>query len=642
VNIKQTKLSTIRAFSIGFSASLLVMACGSDDGDDTPAPEPGISDETQTPPDNGADPGAMDPTPIPVDRADCDDNPELAECETGGGQNDPVEQEPVDSEYDLQKAAAENILRANCGQCHGAALNDDQVRAGMNYIDDLERLIDEGKVIGGSSDTSPIIVRMRNGSMPPPSSGLPAPSEQDIRQVASFIDNPQFFPPVNVENCDDQLITFDDLYTRMQADILSLDADDRLFTRYVLLTNRYNSGVCSQDLDRDRWGLSKMLNMLSIETSVQEPFAIDSDETIYRIDIRDYGWDRDIEVNNVNFVDGWEAIVGNNDYAVVFEGDEAETVIDQSGTEIPWLYSDALIDQASLGNLYYALIDVDVNDTFDDFILDDLQIDVIANLDEEDLVRAGTTRSVISRQDRVVERHEIEVRQGAFWQSFDFDADEANESIFDDPFGFAEGGREGIFTLPNGFMGFIIADADDNIVEESDILFDTLQNDFVARTSVSCSGCHAQGFLPVEDEVRAVVEANPFNFNADDFEAVQDVYPDPDEFAEIVDDDSDLYQRSLGRAGVPVNEADPMSGVFLQFDRDMDLRAVAGDVGLDSETFRQNLNIFDPQIQIVRQATIDRDDFTALFLASICVAQTFSQNQPNIDDCQDAIDELEQ
>ena len=84
-----------------------------------------------------------------------------------------------------------------------------------------------------------------------------------------------------------------------------------------------------------------------------------------------------------------------------------------------------------------------------------------------------------------------------------------------------------------------------------------------------------------------------------------------------------------------------MSGVFLQFDRDMDLRAVAGDVGLDSETFRQNLNIFDPQIQIVRQATIDRDDFTALFLASICVAQTFSQNQPNIDICQDAIDALE-
>jgi mono/diheme cytochrome c family protein len=643
----QKTLKTFRAFTIGFSVSLLALACGSDDGDN-----------------NNSDPDPVDDTPVVVDRPSqeelCQQNPLLAGCNpddgsvavpppAGNGNDDDVNNpQPDDNqppggggEYELQRAAAENILRANCGQCHGAVLDEEDAQAGMNYIDDLERLIEEGKVIGGNSADSPVIRRMRDGTMPPAASAGPRPSDQDIDQVAAFIDNPTFFPPERVEDCSNQLKTFDDIWSEIQTDILREDADDREFLRYLLLTNRYNGGACDQELDTDRFGMNKILNMLSINSRVEEARAIDSEETIYRIDIRDYGWDRDIEVNGENFVDGWEAIIANNQYAVQFEGDEAEQVILQANTLVPTLYADALIDQASLGNLYYALIDVDVNETLDEFIINDLQIDIDDNIQQRDVIRAGTTQSVISRQDRVVERHEIEVRAGAFWQSFDFDADEANESIFDDPFGFAEGGSEAIFTLPNGFLAYIIADEDRNIVEESDILFDTLQNDFVARTSVSCSGCHAQGFLPVRDEVRTVVENNRFNFNADDFEAVEEIYPRPEEFAREVELDSDDFKRALNQAGVPENVADPMSGVFLRFDRDLGLAEVAGDLGVSEQLLANNLARLDPQLQIISTATIDRDDFTNLFLASLCVMQVSSQNQPLLEDCDDALALLE-
>ena len=77
----------------------------------------------------------------------------------------------------------------------------------------------------------------------------------------------------------------------------------------------------------------------------------------------------------------------------------------------------------------------------------------------------------------------------------------ANDNIFEDPFGFQPGGTEAIFTLPNGMLGFIIADENDRIVEDSDILLDTNQNNFRAITSVSCANCHATGFIPVVDEV---------------------------------------------------------------------------------------------------------------------------------------------
>jgi hypothetical protein len=240
-----------------------------------------------------------------------------------------------------------------------------------------------------------------------------------------------------------------------------------------------------------------------------------------------------------------------------------------------------------------------------------------------------------------VQRQDIEVRSGALWERFDFDADEAAESIFEDVFDFQEGGSQAIFSLPNGLMGFIIADEDRNILEESDILFDTLQNDFVVRTAVSCSTCHAQGFLPVVDQVRDFVERNRRDFDADDYEAVQEVYPSASEFAREVERDSELFQSALSRAGVPTDVSDPVSDTFLRFDLDVDLNTAAGDLGVRPDDLERELNILDPALGVLESFTIDRDDFTELYTASLCVMQSFSQNQPDLDVCDAAIDALD-
>jgi hypothetical protein len=205
-----------------------------------------------------------------------------------------------------------------------------------------------------------------------------------------------------------------------------------------------------------------------------------------------------------------------------------------------------------------------VNRHLSDFVEDELGIDVQQNIADEDVIRAGTTKSRISRQDRVVERHDIEVRGGAFWQSFDF-ADNANESIFQDPFGFSPGGTEAIFTLPNGMLGFLIADENDNLVEDSDILLDTNQNNFRAITAVSCSNCHATGFIPVVDEVASVALANAraIELNRDEVEQLQAIYVSPQQFARQVQADSaGFYQRALQLADLPIQGGDPVSSAF--------------------------------------------------------------------------------
>src|SRR6185295_6025049 len=60
----------------------------------------------------------------------------------------------------------------------------------------MEALVQAGLVIPLSSATSPIVRAMRDGSMPPQSSGSPLPTEADINVVSEYIDIPLFWPGV--------------------------------------------------------------------------------------------------------------------------------------------------------------------------------------------------------------------------------------------------------------------------------------------------------------------------------------------------------------------------------------------------------------------------------------------------------------
>ena len=221
--------------------ALLASACGSDD-----SPEPA----SETP----------QPTPIevqPVVRETCEDNPLLVECQPPR-QNDPARPDTpapprpdANDPAELARAAAENVLASNCGQCHGPALTEQQALAGMNYIDDIDRLVETGKIVPLNSAASRVILRMVRGEMPPTGSGLPAVTDADIAIVSQYIDNPRFWPGYAPANCADsgQLVDFDDLFIAINRDLSRADNDDTPFYRYISLTNRVTAGVCSEALD---------------------------------------------------------------------------------------------------------------------------------------------------------------------------------------------------------------------------------------------------------------------------------------------------------------------------------------------------------------------------------------------------------
>jgi len=611
---------------------VLALACGSDNNGSNP--------------DNGsqnvsAPPPAVDvPVSKPVET--CADNPLLAGCTQAA----PPPAQPTtgpapapstaSSTAQLAKAAAENVLNSNCGQCHGGQLTPATAQAGMNYINDIDKLVANGKIIPLNSAGSKIIERMSKGEMPPQTSGLPKVTDADINTVAQYIDNPVFWPGLKTADCSskNQLQTFDDVFIAVNRDLVTQRSEDTPFFRYISLANRFTAGVCADTaLDQDRQAMLKMVNMLSVDARPADLVAVDPAQTLYRLDIRDVQWDRAISVNGVAFADVWEAIAANNLFNVEFIGDDANQAKLDTQTQFPVMMSDQMMKVATIGNLYYAIINVDVNQPLGDFILNTLGIDVAQNLLDRKQLRAGTTKSRVTRQDRLVERDDIENdRAGALWQSFDFEANNANQSIFQDPFAFAPGGSEAIFTLPNGLNGFIIADANQNIVQESDILLDTSQNDFKAVTSISCSNCHASGFIPVVDEVKdvALSNARAINLNRDEIEQLQEIYDTPQNFAkQVQNDNSAFYQSALQRLSLPTQGVDPVSAVWLGFDADVTLARAAGDLGLPPSELKDNLDLLNPVASVLRASTLDRDDFTGIFIDSLCILSSNLENQPD-------------
>lgn len=415
-------------------------------------------------------------------------------------------------------------------------------------------------------------------------------------------------------------IGVDQLLRAAAADVQSLDADDQPFQRYLTLAGRFNAGVCGAALDADRAALSELVNVLSLSPRVTRPVAIDADELTYRIDIRDYGWDRAVTVDEQTFGDGWDLVTGVSPFAVAYAGPDADALVEGTGTRVPLMSFAAFANTAVVGDVYYALLDVAETEAE---LLADLGIDVADAIASGDAVRGATTQSRISIRPRTVERFPMEVRSGALWRALEV-AEPATD-IFEDPLSTARDQAVTIFTLPNGFNGFAMFLGDGSRIEASDILLDTAQSDFRARVATSCLGCHAQGVLPFEEEVRDFVLENASSFEPSVVATVERFFPPQAQLDAIIAADADVFLAALGRAGVAPGQADPVAAAVLEFDRDLDASALAAETFVPLRVFRARRGQLP---ETLRQRSVDRDDFASLYLEAACALQSDGVNTP--------------
>ena len=220
-----------------------------------------------------------------------------------------------------------------------------------------------------------------------------------------------------------------------------------------------------------------------------------------------------------------------------------------------------------------------------------LQVDVLANLQDDNAVRAGFNGSGVSRNNRLIERHDA--AHGAYWRatiSATIRVGKISSSIRSGRrparVSFVHAGGEIIFHLPNGLQAYLLVDGAGRRIDKApgDIVSDPKRPDRLVETGLSCISCHVSGILPKDDQVRAHVLKNAQAFAKGDRETVQALYAPRRGCSTLMEEDNERFRRALKQAGVAAGEPEPIMAAALRYEATVDLPNAAAEAGLSRKS----------------------------------------------------------
>lgn len=487
----------------------------------------------------------------------------------------------------VRKAHA--ILKANCYRCHG---QEGAIEGGMNYVLDLEKLVQRKKVLPGNADKSPLYKKVLNNLMPPPDEKAQL-AEADKAILKQWIEAGA--PKLPSSSTARKPISESDVLAFILADLESLDKRSRRFIRYFSLAHLYNAGLGEDELQTYRNALAKLVNSLSWHPRITRPEAIDPARVVLRIDLRNFMWDANL----------WNRLLNDYPYGVFLDTATARTVSVATATRMPVVRADWFIATASRAPLYYEFLQINANLAE---LERQLRVDVAANIQQERIARLGFNGSGISRNNRILERHDAV--HGAYWRTYDFDAVPQNlidrqnllpdrRNIFAYPLGpggtqdsFQHAGGEAIFNLPNGLQGYVLVNAANQRIDKGPtaIVSDPKRPDRAVEAGLSCMSCHYRGILPKEDQVREYVEKNPKAFNRNDAELIKALYAPKKKMKELMDGDAERFRKAVEACGARVSVSEDIGTMALRYEADLDLPSVAAELSLSPEELLERLD----------------------------------------------------
>ena len=501
------------------------------------------------------------------------------------------------------------IFEAHCFDCHGESGKFKETLF-MTY----DNLIEKGSVIPGDPDTSELYKRLlastdQGARMPFNQPQLPPEFIETIRQWIE-IGAPDWAVTIG----DRAFITQGTMMDTIKTHLDTLNAFNRPYARYFSMTHLSNAGETQATLSDYRIALNKLVNSLSWELQIVNPQPIDTEQTIYYIDLRDYGWDKS---------EAWTELEQEYPYHIAFNAPE-QTSLNQKLTdlqtemncEVPAIHIDWFIANASLPPLYHDILDLPETD----FELEQrLEVDVVDNLlnaPGHSVWRAGFSESKVSSNNRVVERHTSSY--GAYWKSYDFAGSVGRQNIFVHPVSFVHDGGEVVFSLPNGLQAYYLSDAKSNRLDVApiDIVSNPAASDQRVRNGLSCIGCHTEGMKTFEDTVRQAIEQTPVTlYNKE--HALQ-LYVEQSVMDALVEGDAKRYKDALEQTGGTIGGIEPIHRFYEAFQKPITTSHAAAALGLGTETFIQkisgNINLQSLGLHVFsNQGTIKRDIWTARF-----------------------------
>jgi mono/diheme cytochrome c family protein len=381
------------------------------------------------------------------------------------------------------------------------------------------------------------------------------------------------------------------------------------FVRYLALTNLANlrdaSGKPVEDetqMETYRAALGKLLNSLSHEGQITVPVAVDAGKTIYRFDLRHYGWTQE----------EWEKhVVSGYPYALRgVDGKREKDIATATHSQSAWVRADWFTFAASQPPLYNQLLRLPDNDRD---LEKELGVDVIANLRSARAIRAGFRESGVSQGNRMIERHELGRYPGAYWKSYDFTPLVRNgqHDLFRSPLGpvgagltpnkdreFAHDGGEIIWNLRNGLQAYYLSTAAGVKLDRAptEIVQDRKRRDGAIINGISCMACHDQGMKytldkPIE-QFRDEVGEIALKAGLDRAEAnnVRDLYASQEKLHSAVKADEERFKKALAAAMPGYDQPiDPVIRLYNRFKADVSLTTLAAEFGEEDARFLDRL-----------------------------------------------------
>jgi hypothetical protein len=422
--------------------------------------------------------------------------------------------------------------------------------------------------------------------------------------------------------CSTPFQSWDELLEKVVADLQSLDEVDREFSRYISLANHAPYATCDGSLSRERQAINKTLNSLSSAPTIARPVAIDVDETLFRLDLREYNWDRIGSYPGLGYVDAWEAVANNNPFVVRLVGSQADAATSISVSINPVMFADSFIAAATRPDVYARILGVP----------NDYRV-LVAQLDLERYTDVRRIRAGFTARDEFIASHwQANSYPGYLWEIAAVGAPLG--ALFDDPMRIPRGERAVIYTLPNGLQAFAFMSADNRRLDDSDVVLDLNVDNFRATAPLSLLREHSPR-VNLRDEVRDYVRANAALFEPDVIEQISGEYVEVAELEALLDSEAEaLVKPALTRAGVTLDAVEPISATVDAYNRDVTLDDVAGELMVSKDDLANNLDLLDPAFAVLDGGAMDRDDFAALFHQALCTLAVINENPPAPELCE--------
>lgn len=403
-----------------------------------------------------------------------------------------------------------------------------------------------------------------------------------------------------IESCETQgnnppRIGFKDrdyLEALMVVDATRLDADDRANVAYLIPAHRVNAGA---DGAVDLAGMAKGLNSINVvDRDLYAPVALDVAGSVYRIDLRNY---------NINY-DKWRAIQAAEPFDIISQTTAGKVLQQLTGKAQPWFHHDNFLDTIfRQSELYYLLTNAPA--TFPE-LESQLGCRYRRDLQFFDALFVGLTTSPISIQkNRAISFHEC--RDNLLMTvTYDVVSGDANSNLQQFPliagtggtnfFNFAAG--EIIYEMPNGLLGYYLADAENgkllnranaaptNIVQCTETDSGCINAEI--RAANSCHGCHRAGLRVAVDEIADSVRENAAQFTVRDAEIIQALYRSNGAAQATFTRANNKFAEVLRKVGASP-ESDPITQVMNTLLLNHDLASVANFFFVPAEEFRVRL-----------------------------------------------------